>query len=148
VGKTHLSIAIAGECLKRGEKVFFAFVPDLLDHLRSAYGPSSAVSYDQVFDQVRNADLLILDDLGQERGGAWAEEKLYQIVVHRHNLRLPTVITTLDDFDGELGPIRSRANDKAVGYVVAVKAPDFRGKTRNSRRAKKTTGKGASAGSK
>lgn len=147
VGKTHLSIAIAGECLKRGEKVFFAFVPDLLDHLRSAYGPSSAVSYDQVFDQVRNADLLILDDLGQERGGAWAEEKLYQIIVHRHNLRLPTVITTLDDFDGELGPIRSRANDKAVGYVVAVKAPDFRGKTRNSRRAKKTTSKGSSAGS-
>jgi DNA replication protein DnaC len=147
VGKTHLSIAIAGECLKRGEKVFFAFVPDLLDHLRSAYGPSSAVSYDQVFDQVRNADLLILDDLGQERGGAWAEEKLYQIVVHRHNLRLPTVITTLDDFDGELGPIRSRANDKAVGYVVAVKAPDFRGKKRNSRRANKTTSTDVSDGS-
>jgi DNA replication protein DnaC len=141
VGKTHLAVAIASECLKRGEKVFFAFVPDLLDHLRSAYGPSSAVSYDQVLDQVRNADLLILDDLGRERGGPWPEEKLYQIVVHRHNLRLPTVITTLDDFEGELGPIRSRANDKAVGYVVAVKAPDYRGKTRGTRRAKKR-GKG------
>ncbi len=138
VGKTHLAIAIAGECIKRGDKVFFAFVPDLLDHLRSAYGPSSPVSYDAVFDQVRNADLLILDDLGQERGGPWAEEKLYQIVVHRHNLRLPTVITTLDDFEGELGPIRSRANDKAVGYVVGVTAPDYRGKSRGTRRAKRT----------
>lgn len=140
VGKTHLAVAIAAECLKRGEEVFFAFVPDLLDHLRSAYGPSSPVSYDQVFEQVRNADLLILDDLGQERGGPWAEEKLYQIVVHRHNLKLPTVITTLDDFDGELGPIRSRANDKAVGYVVAVKAPDYRGKRRGTGRSAKGGG--------
>jgi DNA replication protein DnaC len=126
VGKTHLAVAIGSQRIKEGDDVFFAFVPDLLDYLRSSYTPNSAISYDEIFERIRNAGVLILDDLGQERGGPWAEEKLYQLLVHRHNLKLPTIITTLDDFDGELGPIRSRAADKAVGYVLTIIAKDFR----------------------
>ena len=34
-GKTHLSAAIIGDRIRAGEVAFFAFVPDLLDHLRS-----------------------------------------------------------------------------------------------------------------
>ena len=134
VGKTHLAVAVAADCLDRGHQVFFAFVPDLLDHLRGAFDPSSPVRYDQVFEQVRNAELLILDDLGKERSGSWAEEKLYQIVVHRHNRKLPTVITTNMSFEKDLGPIRSRANDKAVAHVVKMDAPDYRGKGRREER--------------
>ena len=134
VGKTHLAVAIAADCLDRGHQVFFAFVPDLLDHLRGAFDPSSPVRYDQVFEQVRNAELLILDDLGNERSGSWAEEKLYQIIVHRHNRKLPTVITTTRSFEKELGPVRSRANDKAVAHVVSMSAPDYRVKSRREER--------------
>ena len=134
VGKTHLAVAVAADCLDRGHQVFFAFVPDLLDHLRSAFDPSSPVRYDQVFEQVRNSELLILDDLGKERSGSWAEEKLYQIIVHRHNRKLPTVITTTMSFEKDLGPIRSRANDKAVAHVVSMSAPDYRGKGRREER--------------
>jgi len=126
VGKTHLAVAIGGQRIRSGDDVFFAFVPDLLDYLRSSYTPNSAIRYDEIFERIRNAGVLILDDLGQERGGPWAEEKLYQILVHRHNLKLPTIITTLDDFTGELGPIRSRAADKAIGYVLTIVGTDFR----------------------
>ena len=126
VGKTHLAVAIGSQRIREGDDVFFAFVPDLLDYLRSSYTPNSAIRYDEVFERIRNAGVLILDDLGQERGGPWAEEKLYQLLVHRHNLKLPTIITTLDDFTGELGPIRSRAADKAVGYVLTIVSKDFR----------------------
>ena len=126
VGKTHLAVAIGSQRIREGDDVFFAFVPDLLDYLRSSYTPNSAIRYDEVFERIRNAGVLILDDLGQERGGPWAEEKLYQLLVHRHNLKLPTIITTLDDFTGELGPIRSRAADKAVGYVLNIISKDFR----------------------
>ncbi len=126
VGKTHLAVAIGSQRIREGDDVFFAFVPDLLDYLRSSYTPNSAVRYDEIFERIRNAGVLILDDLGQERGGPWAEEKLYQLLVHRHNLKLPTIITTLDDFMGELGPIRSRAADKAVGYVLTILGKDFR----------------------
>ena len=52
-GKTHLAAAIANRCIGKGEPVFFAHVPDLLDHLRSSFGPGSEISYTELFDQVQ-----------------------------------------------------------------------------------------------
>ena len=94
VGKTHLAIAIANETLEAGNEVIFRFVPDLLDHLRKSFSPSSQIPYDRLFDRIKNAELLILDDLGSQASTPWAEEKLYQLIVHRHNASLPTVVTS------------------------------------------------------
>ena len=44
VGKTHLAAAIAHECVARGQSVFFSIVPDLLDHLRAAFAPTSEIT--------------------------------------------------------------------------------------------------------
>ena len=126
VGKTHLAIAIAVARIQQGHHVFFAFVPELLDYLRYTFTPESLVTYDRVFDQVKNTPLLILDDLGQERSSPWADEKLYQIIVHRHNARLPTVITSPLDFTAQVGPISSRIRDPYVGQLVRIDAPDYR----------------------
>ena len=92
-GKTHLAAAIANRVVERGQPVFFVFVPDLLDHLRSSFTPTSEVSYDQFFEQVRNTPFLVLDDLGGHSSTPWAQEKLYQILNHRYTAQLPTVIT-------------------------------------------------------
>ena len=83
-----------GVQIERGNAVVFAFVPDLMDYLRARSVPESPVRYDRLFEEVKTAPLLILDDFGKERRSDWAVEKLYQIIVHRHNLRLPTVITS------------------------------------------------------
>ena len=77
--------------------------------------------------------VLFLDDLGKEHTSPWAYEKLYQIVVHRHNNRLATVITTTMDFTEERGPIGSRVQDPSVGSLVRLDAPDFRIKERSAR---------------
>ncbi|MBM3948948.1 MAG: AAA family ATPase [SAR202 cluster bacterium] len=138
VGKTHLAVAIAGEQLKRGKRVFLAFVPELLDYLRYTYSPQSTITYDRLFDEVKNAELLVLDDLGQEHTSPWAYEKLYQIVVYRHNARLPTVVTTMVDFTEEAGPIGSRVQDPSVGQLVRMDAPDYRNKNRGAQRARGT----------
>ena len=126
VGKTHLAVAIAAERMNKGHQVSFAFVPELLDYLRYTFTPESHITYDHVFDEVKNAPLLMLDDLGRERSSPWAEEKLYQIVVHRHNARLPTVITSMLDFTDQAGPISSRVRDPQLGQLVRVDAPDYR----------------------
>jgi DNA replication protein DnaC len=126
VGKTHLAVAIAAERLKLGMTAYFAFVPELLDYLRFTFTPESRVTYDRVFDQIKNAHLLILDDLGQENTSPWAYEKLYQIVVHRHNARLPTIITSMLDLTDESGPISSRVQDPSVGILIRMDAPDYR----------------------
>ncbi len=125
-GKTHLAVAVANAHLERGGDVFFAFVPDLLDHLRYTFSPDSRVTYDELFDRIKQAPLLVLDDLGAESSTAWANEKLYQIIVHRHHARLPTVITTRDIRSGENDPIASRLNDPQVAQVMAITAPDYR----------------------
>ena len=128
-GKTHLAVAISVERLKAGESVFFAFVPELLDYLRYTFKPDSRVSYDSLFDEVKRANLLVLDDLGTEHSSPWAEEKLYQIIVHRHNNRLPTVITSSLDFTDQTGPISSRIRDPYVGELIRLDVPDYRIKT-------------------
>ena len=92
-GKTHLAAAIANRAVERGQPVVFVFVPDLLDHLRSTFTPTSEVSYDQFFEQVRNAPFLVMDDLGGHSSTPWAQEKLYQILNHRYTAGMPTVIT-------------------------------------------------------
>ncbi|MGI5836635.1 MAG: ATP-binding protein [Chloroflexota bacterium] len=125
-GKTHLAAAIANQVIARGQPVYFVVVPDLLDHLRSAYSPDSKVPYDELFETIRTAPLLILDDLGAHSSTPWAEEKLYQLVNHRYNHRLPTVITTnlaLDELDERLA---SRLADVRVSLLCPITAPTFR----------------------
>jgi DNA replication protein DnaC len=132
-GKTHLAVAIAGESLRQGQTVFFAFVPDLLDHLRATFSPSSSVGYDELFEQIKTAPLLILDDLGAESSTPWAEEKLYQIMVYRQETYLPTIITSSFDIDGleEAKPrVASRLMDSLLVTWVAIDAPDYRGQRR------------------
>jgi DNA replication protein DnaC len=132
-GKTHLAVAIAGVRLNKGSQVFFAFVPTLLDHLRATFSPDSPVGYDELFEQINSVPLLILDDLGAESSTAWAEEKLYQIVVHRHEARLPTVITTastLDELEDTKSRIASRLVDGKVVNWMPIIAPNYRDQRR------------------
>ena len=125
-GKTHLAVAIANERLRLGEEVFFAFVPDLLDHLRYTFSPDSRITYDELFDRIKQTPLLILDDLGSQTSSAWASEKLYQIIVHRHNAKLPTIITTRGIPSGAQDPIASRLADARLVSVVPIIVPDYR----------------------
>lgn len=125
-GKSHLAAAIANERLARGESVLFVLVPDLLDHLRATFAPTSRVTYDERFETVRSTPFLILDDLGAQSVTAWATEKLFQLLNYRYNAQLPTVITTNRELE-EIEPrIRSRLADATLCTIVTILAPDFR----------------------
>src|SRR3979409_1669754 len=93
-GKTHLAAPIANRQIELGTEVFFTVVPDLLDHLRATFAPGGDVSYDDLFETVKNSPLLVLDDLGTQSSTQWAQEKLFQIMNHRYTANLPTVMTT------------------------------------------------------
>ena len=132
-GKTHLTIAIASESLRQGQQVFYAFVPSLLGHLRTTYSPDSPVGFDELFEEVLNAPLLILDDLGAENSTSWAEEKLYHMIVYRHEARLPTVITTastMDELEKSRPGLSSRLVDSMVVEWVPIVAPNYRDQRR------------------
>lgn len=128
-GKTHLAASIGNRALRDGMHVFFAVVPDLLDHLRRAYAPGHDQEFDDIFDVVREAELLILDDLGAQNTSPWAHEKLYQVVNYRTVAGLPTVITTdrsMDELQSAHPRIFARIADPAVGTVSVILAPHYR----------------------
>jgi DNA replication protein DnaC len=125
-GKTHLAAAIANACVERGQPVLFITVPDLLDHLRAAFAPSSASDYDARFEEVRTAPVLILDDLGTESSTPWAQEKLFQIFNYRYNARMPTVITTNHELEEIPLRLRSRLVDPDLARIISITAPDYR----------------------
>jgi DNA replication protein DnaC len=120
-GKTHLAAAIANQQLLRGGVVLFEAVPDLLDHLRAAFAPTATEVYDQLFSKMREAELLILDDLGAQQSSPWANEKLFQLLNYRYNMGAPTVITAnprgMTAVDER---VRSRLNDHSLVRQVSM----------------------------
>ncbi|GAC1642762.1 MAG: hypothetical protein NVS4B12_06300 [Ktedonobacteraceae bacterium] len=133
-GKTHLAAAIANKCLDSGSVVLFAVVPDLLAHLRSAFAPTAPEGYDQLFAKMREAELLVLDDLGSHQSSPWASEKLFQLLNYRYNSQYPTVITANKGGLGSIDDrVLSRLSDVSlVNSVVMDGAQDYR--RRNPRR--------------
>jgi DNA replication protein DnaC len=130
-GKTHLAAAIANECLSQGYPAFYITTPDLLDHLRSAYSPESEIPYDEFFSQVRNAPLLVLDDLGAQTSTSWAKEKLDQLLTHRFNSELPTVIVTIVPVEQMDERLHTRLTDSKLCQVYVLEerpsSPDYTG---------------------
>ena len=125
-GKTHLAAAIAGYRLEQGDKVAFANVPDLLDELRATFAPGSPERFDRRFRRLLDAPLLVLDDLGAQQTSAWAEEKLYQLLNHRHLQRTPTIVTTNRELKDMEPRIASRLADLQTSTVYQLTAPDYR----------------------
>jgi DNA replication protein DnaC len=125
-GKTHLAAAIANQLRESSKEVLFIVVPDLLDHLRSSFGPDSRVSYDALFERIKKIPVLVLDDFGEHSGTPWAEEKLYQLINYRYNAQLATVITTVLSLDEMDGSVSSRLADLKAGTNLRIMAPDYR----------------------
>ena len=97
--------------------MFFNSVPIILINrcTRSSPYSSSNVSIPQPYD------------LGTENTTPWAREKLFQIINHRYNGRLPTVITS-NRRPEEIEPrIFSRMSDRAIcDEFIIMDGDDYR----------------------
>jgi len=126
-GKTQRAAAIANHRAGMGATPIFVTAPDLFDHLRATFSPTSTVSYDRRFDEIRTAPLLILDDLSTKSVSTWVREKLYQLFNYRYNAELPTVITTAETLEEIDARIRSRMLDARLCTIYAITAPAYHG---------------------
>jgi len=124
-GKTHLAAAVANFTVGMGVPTLFLTVPDLLDTLRFAYD-SADTTFEERFEQIRNAELLVLDDFGTQNATNWAQEKLFQIINYRYINKLPLVVTTNLALDEIEARIRSRLQDPELVSVIKINVPDYR----------------------
>ena len=119
-GKTHLAASIANRLITYGRPILFVSASDLLDELRSGYAPDNPMPFSEIFKRVAEAEVLVLDALGSHSTTPWAQEKLHQLINHRFNGSLPTVVTLScppEDLDPHL---RVRLKDAPDSRVVST----------------------------
>jgi DNA replication protein DnaC len=107
--------------------VFF-FVADLLDYLRHLMSDDTGPGFLEGFNQLKNASLLILDDLGAQSDVPWVRDRLFQLINHRYAARLPTVFTVSEDslMRNVEERVLARLNDPGVCTEVPITAPAYR----------------------
>ena len=120
LGKTHLSLAIANEVLKKGFCVIYGSLPTLIKKIQNeqfnrAEGDTMTL--------VTSADLLILDDLGAENNTDWAVSALYEIINTRQNHGLQMIINTnLTAYE-----LKERYQDRLFSRMFSMKVLFFSG---------------------
>lgn len=95
LGKTFLSSCIAKRVTERGFSVTYDTAISLFDRYNELKFKSGDVSdAAEAMERFRNADLLIIDDLGTEMPGSFHTSCLYDIMNRRLMRRLPTILST------------------------------------------------------
>ncbi|HEV2744677.1 MAG TPA: ATP-binding protein [Rubrobacter sp.] len=115
-GKTHLAVAVMNELMARKRvPALFVTVPELLDNMRGTYNDPGR-DIDEWMDSVKNADLLLLDDLGAERASDWVRERIFVIVNHRYREELPTIFTS------NVGPkdLAAQLGERTASRIISM----------------------------
>lgn len=93
-GKTFLSTILGNELSKRGRRVRWYGMTNLLQEIKACYDRESSTSSAEIINQCRNAEVLILDDIGVEKQSAWVNETMYTILDYRMSQCKPTIFTS------------------------------------------------------
>ena len=91
LGKTHLSLAIAGVVVKKGFGVIYGSAQNLLDKMEREHFKGDG---DGATESILKCDLLILDDLGAEFSTSFTVAAVYNIINTRLQSGLPVIIST------------------------------------------------------
>lgn len=120
LGKTHLSLAVANELIRKGFCVIYCSVPEFLRRLdkeqfKGADGDTMELS--------AKCDLLILDDLGAENNTDRYTSLLYEIINARQSRSLPMIINS----NLNMGEIKVRYQDRLWSRLFSMRVLIFRG---------------------
>lgn len=94
LGKTHLSLAIAGKVTENGYGVVYGSAQNLLNTLQNEYFGRSSEPRGTTEQLLQSCDLLILDDLGAEFSSSFTVSAVYNIVNSRLLTAKPVIIST------------------------------------------------------
>lgn len=113
VGKTHLSLAIAGRVIDRGFDVYYASVHKIMDALQKEQFSRERVE-ESISDRLFESDLLVIDDLGAEFSTQFTVAALYNIVNTRLNASLPMIINT----NLSLAELEERYSQRVASRII------------------------------
>lgn len=101
-GKTYLISALFNDMAKKGYKCAIVYYPEFLRDLKASFNKD----YEEKFNYIKKADLLLLDDIGAENVTSFnRDEVLGPILQYRMEEDLPTFFTsnlTLEELETNL----------------------------------------------
>ena len=93
-GKTYLIAALFNELAKKGIRSTIIYFPEFLRSLKASFG-NVEDNYEERFDQVKEAKLLLLDDIGAEKITDWARDEVLGVILqYRMEENLPTFFSS------------------------------------------------------
>lgn len=91
-GKTYLLCAMLNELAKKGHKIAVVYYPEFLRNLKESLYDDD---YSLKFNEIKNVELLLIDDIGAETTTAWGrDEVLGTILQYRMQEGLITFFTS------------------------------------------------------
>jgi primosomal protein DnaI len=95
-GKSYLISAVAQELAKRNVSVLFCYMPDLVRSIKQGMNEGNL---EERVNQLKRADVLMLDDIGGENMSPWfRDEVLVPVMQYRLSASLPVFMTSNYDF--------------------------------------------------
>lgn len=118
LGKTFLSNCIAKEMLSNGKTVLYQTAPIMLDNIIDyRFGNSD---FNSVYNNIINADLLIIDDLGAESLNSFKLSELFNIInarlLFQGNHITKTIISTNLNMNNLLDTYSERIFSRLASY--------------------------------
>lgn len=89
-GKTFAASCIANYLLSQKKRVVMTSFVKLISMIQNG----GQMVEEDIIDRLNKADLLIVDDLGAERGTDYAIERVYNIIDSRYRSHKPMILTT------------------------------------------------------
>ncbi|MGN0545099.1 MAG: ATP-binding protein [Acutalibacteraceae bacterium] len=121
LGKTHLSLAIATEAVKKGFGVIYGSAQNLMSRLEKEHFSNDRTGeFEGSEESMLECDLLIIDDLGAEFSTQFTVAALYNIINTRIMSRLPVIINTNLGPDGLEKKYTQRITSRIIGDYVSL----------------------------
>ena len=93
-GKTHLACAIANQLMGQGVSSLFTTVSDAMRAIKRTYDGDSNLTEMQAIASFVDPQLLILDEVGGNRGTEYELQLMFDIINKRYENCRPTIILT------------------------------------------------------
>lgn len=117
LGKTHLSLAIANEVIKKGYNVIYGSTITFINKMeKEKFGRAETFVTEEI---LIGADLLILDDLGAEFQSPYATSALYNLLNSRICRGVPTIISS----NLSLAEIKNRYPESIASRIIGTFSP-------------------------
>ena len=134
-GKTHLACAVANEFIKSGGSVLFITVAAIVRKIRETYSRNATKTEQEAIDEFRDIDLLVIDEIGLQKGTESEEHLLFEVINERYSYYKSTILMSNMNADEIKQYIGSRAMDRMRedgGKFIAFDWGSYRGKVKDS----------------